>query len=100
MKEEIELVDATPDMEDDYRMAVKLYIDLDLITLEEWNTKYKFYRDSCGYSMIHYLNCVVNHIDCFITINPIMLDNRKELIERFNVQIMTLEEAQEFQNDN
>jgi len=89
---EIELVNSIPELEDKYKRIVCLAIDKELITEAEWNTRFKNYRDDCGYSFIHYLEAKMNNIDRFVTVNPIMLDNRKELQNRFNVKIQTPQE--------
>lgn len=97
----IELVHAIPELEKPYKDLVKKMINAKLITLEEWNTKYKDYRDSCGYSILHYFEAFLFEIDSFITNNPLMLDNREELEKRFKVKIMTVEEAlKEEQDEN
>ena len=88
----IELVNPLPELEKQYQSAVKLFIRLELITLEEWNTRFKNFRDDCGYSMIHYLEAVLNKVDSFVTENPFLLGNRKELVKRFGVEILTAEE--------
>jgi hypothetical protein len=96
----IELVNAIPELENDYKKIVIRAISRELITLDEWNTKYKFYRDDCGYSMIHYLECVMHEIGIFLTSNPIMLNNRKELQKRFKVKIINLDEMMEMEKIN
>ena len=88
----IELVNSIPKLENEYKKIVCWAIKKGLITEEEWNTRFKNYRDNCGYSFIHYLEAKMNKIDIFVTINPIMLDNREELQNRFNVKIQTLQE--------
>lgn len=89
----IELVNALPELEADYRKEVQLLVDKEIITLEEWNTKYKDYRDDCGYSILHYFSAYLNNIEVFVTLNPIMLENRDELVNKFKVRILTLEET-------
>ena len=93
MSNEIELVNPIPELVDKYRNVVIRAIQLHLITLEQWNTRYKFYRDDCGYSIIHYLEGYMSgKIGTFITANPIMIDNRDDLQKRFGIKIITLEE--------
>ena len=94
---EIELVNPIPELVETYKAVVTIAIRRGLITLEEWNTKYKHYRDEIGYSMIHYLECCMNGIGNFCTKNKLMLENRKELQDRFGVSIMTLKEMMDFQ---
>lgn len=84
----IKLVDAIPELKKEYRRSVKSFIKADLITLKEWNTRFKDYRDEIGYSMIHYLEAVMNNISNFCTVNPIMIANKTELVERFKVNII------------
>ncbi len=89
----IELVDALPELENEYRKQVQLLIDKKLITLKEWNTKYKNYRDSYGYSILNYFSAYLGKGDIFMTTNEIMLDNRDELTKKFSVKILTPGEA-------
>ncbi len=89
---EIELINAIPELENQYKAYVKSFIDAGKITLEEWNSRLKNFRDDDGYSIIHYLESVVNRLDIFVTLNPIMLENREELEKRFGVKIKTPEE--------
>lgn len=89
---EIELVNPAEDLIEDYKKEVKKAIEMNLITLDEWNMRFKFYRDDYGYSFIHYLNCIYFKIDTFLTDNPIMLENRKELEKRFGVKIISSKE--------
>ena len=97
----IELVDAISHLEDTYRGVVRKMIEADLITLKEWNSKLKTYRDDCGYSIIHYFEAYNHKAGVFVTINPIMLDNREELEKRFGVKIRTPEElTKEIENDD
>jgi len=96
----IELVGAIPGLVDMYTLEVSQFIKRGLITEEEWNTKFKHFRDNCGYSIIHYLTCVGQKDACFVTANPIMLDNREELEARFNVPIKTMQDmVEEAMND-
>lgn len=88
----IELKDSIEGLEEIYRSKVNEFIRLGLITLDEWNTKFNAYRDDSGYSIIHYLTCVVEKIDIFLTSNKIILENKQELEERFNVKILTPDE--------
>ena len=94
--EQIELVNAIPNLVTSYRSVIVRAIALHIITLEQWNMKYKFYRDDAGYSMIHYLEAYMNKtVDFFITSNPIMLNDREDLQKRFELKILTLEEFKE-----
>ena len=86
---EIELVNPQKDLIPIYKMEVEKFINLKLITLEEWNSRFKNFRDEYGYSFIHYLESTINELDTFITNNPVMLENRKELEKRFGVKIRT-----------
>jgi len=88
----IELVEALPLLEAPYRNIIKRMITEKKITLKEWNSKYKNYRDECGYSIIHYFEAYFSGVEVFLTINPIMIENREELQKIFNVLIMTPEE--------
>ena len=89
---DIQLVNAIPEIEDDYREVVIRAIQNKLITLDEWNQNYKYYRDDVGYSIIHLLECSMRRIEAFVTSNPIILMNKKDLEKRLNVKIFTLEE--------
>ena len=91
----IELVNPIENLIGKYKALVHSYIDAELITLEEWNKRFKYFRDDCGYSMIHYLQAAMSNIDLFMTNNPIMLKNRKELMKRFGVKIITTKEFME-----
>ena len=88
----IELVEPIPELVEKYRERVRVYLNLNLITLKEWNTKFKNYRDYCGYSIIHYLDAVILGLDAFITINPVLIKNRKELEKRFGLKISNPQE--------
>ncbi len=90
--DKIELINDIPELEDKYKERVKYFIISGLITLDEWNTRFKSYRDNYGYSIIHYLECVFNDINIFVTVNPIMLKNKKDLEKRFKVKVMTPKE--------
>lgn len=97
---EIELVNPIPELAHKYRAYVHSFISNGNITLEEWNSRLKNFRDEYGYSIIHYLEAVVNRINLFVTLNPIMIENRKELEKRFGVKIRTPEEqVKEFEQD-
>lgn len=98
---EIELVNpATPELASQYRAYVHSFIINGNITLEEWNSRFKHFRDDVGYSIIHYLEAVVNRISIFITYTKKMIENRKELEKRFGVKIRTPEEqVKEFEQD-
>lgn len=90
----IELVDAIPELESVYRSIVRRAIEKGLIAESDWNSRFKNYRDDVGYSMIHYLKAVMTgSINCFVTHNPLMLDNRAELEKKFKLKIMTAKEA-------
>jgi hypothetical protein len=93
LKMKIELVDAMPDLVDAYEMVVLRAIGRGLITLNEWNKKFKYYRDDAGYSFIHLLEGKMSgKIDVFLTENPIMIENREELEDRFGIKIMNMKE--------
>ncbi len=95
----IELVNPIENLIGKYKAQVHSYIDAELITLEEWNERFKYFRDDCGYSIIHYLESAVNNIDLFMTENPIILKNRKELVKRFGVKIINTKEFMEENED-
>lgn len=98
---EIELVNpATPKLASQYRAYVHSFILNKNITLEEWNSRFKNFRDDYGYSIIHYLESVVNRLDMFITLNPIMIENKEELEKRFGVKIRTPEEMLKEEKQN
>lgn len=80
-------------LEEKYEEVVSEAIKLKLIKRKEWNNRFKNYRDKFGHSFVHYLECIMNKIDIFLTLNPIMLRNRDELQERFGVRILSPEEA-------
>jgi len=90
--EQIELVHAIPELKEKYVYIVNRAIELNIITLHEWNRRFKFYRDESGYSFIHYLNCMMKGINNFITSNEIMINNGKELEKRFGVKVITINE--------
>lgn len=89
--------DNDTELEKSYRDLVEKFIEAKIITLKEWNTKFYKYRDSCGYSIIHYLYCKFNGMGHFITENPLMIKERKKLIKRFGIQIFTLNEFVKFE---
>lgn len=89
---QIELIDPIPELEEHYRDVVRKVIDKELITLYEWNIRFKFIRDEFGYSIVHYFNCLFFDIDCFLTVNPMMLENKEEFEKRFKIKIMTWDE--------
>lgn len=89
---DIELINPIPELVISYEATIKNAISLKLITLEEWNTRFKNYRDSAGYSFIHYLDCIIGKIGVFVTNNPIMLKDRLEFQNRFKVAIVDLDE--------
>ena len=80
-------------LEEKYEEVVSEAIKLDLIKRKEWDNRFKNYRDEWGHSFVHYLECIINKIDIFLTINPIMLKNKKELEKRFSVRILSPKEA-------
>ncbi len=88
----IELENPLEGMEEKYREEISKFIARGIISLEEWNKEFKFYRDDFGYSIIHYLISASNNLDIFVTNNPLMLKNKKKLEKRFRVKIITLEE--------
>lgn len=93
LKMKIELVNPMPDLIDAYEEVVIRAIGKRLITLEEWNKRFKYYRDYAGYSFIHYLEAKMSgKINCFLTENPIMIENREELEDRFGIKIMNIKE--------
>lgn len=75
-----------------YEEVVSRAIGLKLIKRKEWDERFKDYRDEAGHSFVHYLECIMNKIDIFLTLNPIMIENREELEKRFGVRIATPEE--------
>lgn len=84
-------------LEEYYENTVNLAIRFGWITRKEWNNKFKHYRDEWGHSFIHLLECKMHGVGNFLTTNKIMIKNRKYLIKRFGVNIMTPEELIEFQ---
>jgi hypothetical protein len=92
MTSEIQLINSIPELEEEYRRTIQKFIDSGILTLEEWNTKYKFYRDKYGYSMISLLECVFFNIDLFITENLLILQDRKDLEKRFGIRIKNAQE--------
>ena len=80
-------------LEEKYEEVVSRAIKLKIIKREEWDNQFKNYRDEFGHSFVHYLECIMSKIDIFLTLNPIMLKNKKELEERFGVRILSPEEA-------
>lgn len=72
-----------------YNKIVNEAIEKGLITQEEWETKFKFYRDQYGHSFVHLLECRLHDIGFFITLCPVILENRQELQGKFQVKIMT-----------
>lgn len=95
MKNKIELVNALPTLIAPYKNTVRRMINENKITLKEWNSKYKNYRDDVGYSIIHLFEAHFHEIEVFITINPIMLEDKDDLFKRFNVKVMTPKEMME-----
>ncbi len=101
----IELIKVIPELEHEYRAYVHSFISNGNFTLEEWNSRLKYFRDDVGYSIIHYFEAVVNRLDIFVTFTKKMLENREELEKRFGVKIRTPEEflkedAQDNANEN
>jgi len=80
-------------LEKEYEKVVSRAVKLKIIKREEWDNRFKNYRDEFGHSFVHYLECIMSKINFFLTINPIMLKNKKELEERFGVRILSPEEA-------
>ena len=80
-------------LEKEYEKVVSRAVELKIIKREEWDNRFKNYRDEFGHSFVHYLECIMSKINFFLTINPIMLKNKKELEERFGVKILSPEEA-------
>ena len=80
-------------LEEMYEEVVSRAVKLKIIKREEWDNRFKNYRDEYGHSFVHYLECIMSKIDIFLTINPIMLKNKKELEERFGVKILSQKEA-------
>jgi len=72
--------------------VVSTSIKLKLITLSEWENRFKDYCDNAGHSFVHYLEANMNGCDTFLTMNDIMLNNRKELNKRFKAQISSTED--------
>lgn len=88
----IELVSDIPELKPTYIKVIQNAIQRGLITEKEWNSRFKNYRDKYGYSFVHYLECISNEIDNFITNNKIMLDNSDELFKRFGVRVCTIDD--------
>ena len=80
-------------LEKEYEKVVSRAVELKIIKREEWDNRFKNYRDEFGHSFVHYLECIMSKINFFLTINPIMLKNKMELEERFGVRILSPEEA-------
>jgi hypothetical protein len=92
----LEFVNAIPELVGSYENVVKTAILTGLITEEEWNERFKFFRDDAGYSFVHYLTCVLNNkMTVFLTENPVMIEHRGELQKRFGVKIINLKEFME-----
>lgn len=75
-----------------YESIVKKSIDKGIITRKEWDERFSDFKDEYGHSFVHYLNCILNKIDLFLTTCKIMIDNRQELKKRFGVEIILPEE--------
>lgn len=88
----IELFKAIPELEHKYRAYVQSFIINQNFTLEEWNSRLKYFRDEVGYSIIHYFEAVENKSDIFLTFTKSMIENRDELEKRFGLKIRTPEE--------
>ena len=88
----IELVDPIPNLIRDYKEVVYEALQEGILTLQEWNMVFKFYRDEYGYSILHYIKGAMFKTNYFITENPIMIKNRKMLEERFGVPILNAKE--------
>ena len=80
-------------LEEKYEEIVLRAVKLKIIKRKEWDDRFINYRDEAGHSFVHYLECIMNKVYIFLTINPIMLKNKKELEERFGVRILSPEEA-------
>ena len=82
-------------LEEKYEEVVSRAIKLKIIKREEWDNRFKNYRDEAGHSFVHYLECIMSkiNINIFLTLNPIMLKNKKELEKRFGVRILSPEDA-------
>ncbi len=87
-------------LEKQYKEIVSRAVKLKIMKRKEWNDRFKTYRDECGHSFVHYLECIRNKIDVFLTTNPIMLRNRNELQERFGVRIASPEELHKELHNN
>lgn len=64
-------------LEEKYEEIVSEAIKLKIIKRKEWDNRFKNYRDEYGHSFVHYLECIMCKINIFLTINPIMLKNKK-----------------------
>ena len=95
----IELIDPIPYLIAPYRNVIRRVINEKKITLGKWNSKYKFYRDKCGYSIINYFEAYFAKVESFVTTNPIMIENRKELEKIFGVKILNVLEAIDEKSD-
>lgn len=89
----IELVNPIPELVETYEDIIYRAIKQKLITLKEWNSRFKYFRDDTGYSFIHLLEGKMSgQINYFLTENPIMIENRNELEKRFKIKIMNMKE--------
>ena len=79
-------------LEKKYEEVVSKAIRLKIIKRKEWDERFKNYRDEAGHSFVHYLVSIMNEMDIFLTLNPIMLRNRNTLQKRFGVRIVSPEE--------
>lgn len=79
-------------LKQEYEKVVSRAVKLKLIKRKEWDDRFINYRDEYGHSFVHYLECIMHKIEVFVTINPIMLKNKKELQNRFGVRIASPEE--------
>jgi predicted nucleic acid-binding protein len=94
MTSEDELKRLHIDLEATYEKVAAVAIKKGLITKDEWTNRFKFYRDECGHSFVHLLECKLasKSINVFLTSNKLLLDSRQELQKRFGIEILTVEE--------
>lgn len=83
------------DLEKIYEEVVSRAVRLKIIKRKEWDNRFKNYRDEYGHSFVHYLESIMNNIEIFVTLNPIMFKYREELQKRFGVRITSPEELTE-----
>lgn len=83
-------------LEEEYELVASEAIGKGIITEDEWEEKFKYYKDGLEHSFVDYLVCILEGIEIFLTNSQILIENKEEFEERFGVKIVTTEE---FTND-